>query len=70
MCHFKALRIEPNIQSLCMMRNNKMIQLYIEMKISIHDKCKHTSKNKLFLYLFVCKFLLLYYCNLNVEFVI
>ena len=45
------------------------IQLYTVMNISNHEKWKHISINKLFLYLFVCKFLMLYYCNFNVEFV-
>ena len=45
------------------------IQLYTVMKISNHEKWKHISINKLFLYLFVCKFLMLYYCNFNMEIV-
>ena len=43
------------------------IQLYTVMKISKHERWKHISINKLFLYLFVCKFLILYYCDFNVE---
>ena len=45
------------------------IQLYTVMKISNHERWKHISINKLFLYLFVCKFLILYYCDFNVEIV-
>ena len=40
------------------------------MKISSHEKWEHISITKLFLYLFVCKFLILYYCNFNAEIVI
>ena len=43
------------------------IQLYTVMKIFNQEKWKHISINKLFLYLFVCKFLVSYYCNFNVE---
>ena len=52
------------------MLHHTKIQLYTIMKISNHEKWKHISINKLFLYLFVCKFLMLYYCNFNVEIVI
>ena len=45
------------------------IQLYTVMKTSNHKKWKHISIN-IFLYLFVCKFLMLYYCDFNVEIVI
>ena len=45
------------------------IQLYTVMKIFNQEKWKHININKLFLYLFVCKFLVLYYCNFNVEIV-
>ena len=45
------------------------IQLYTIMKISNHEKWKPISINRLFLYLFVCKFLVLYFCNFNVEIV-
>jgi len=45
------------------------IQLYTIIKIFNQEKWKHISINKLFLYLFVCKFLVLYYCNFNVEIV-
>ena len=45
------------------------IQLYTVMKIYNHEKWKHISINKLFLYLSVCKFLVLYYCDFNVEIV-
>ena len=40
------------------------IQLYTVMKISNHEKWKHISINKLFLYLFVCNFLMLYFAIL------
>ena len=49
--------------------HHTMIQLYTVMKIFNQEKWKHISINKLFLYLFVCKFLVLYYCNFNVEIV-
>ena len=52
------------------MYSNIEIQPYTVVKISIHEKWKHTSINKLFLYLFVCEFLLLYYCNFNEEIVL
>ena len=52
------------------MLHHTKIQLYTIMKISSHEKWKHISIKKLFLYLFVCKFLMLYYCNFNVEIVI
>ena len=45
------------------------IQLYTVMMISNHEKWKYISINKLYLYLFVCKFLILYYCDFNVEIV-
>ena len=38
------------------MYSNIDIQPYTVIKISIHEKWKHTSINKLFLYLFVCDF--------------
>ena len=45
------------------------IQLYTIMNIFNQEKWKHININKLFLYLFVCKFLVSYYCNFNVEIV-
>ena len=45
------------------------IQLYTVMKIFNQENWKQISVNKLFLYLFVCKFLVLYYCNFNVGIV-
>ena len=45
------------------------IQLCTAMKIFNQEKWKHISINKLFLYIFVCKFLVLYYCNFNMEIV-
>ena len=49
------------------MLHHTKTQFSTVMKISNHEKWKHISINKLFLYLFVCKFLMLYYCNFNVE---
>ena len=49
--------------------HHTMIQLYTVMMISNHEKWKYISINKLYLYLFVCKFLILYYCDFNVEIV-
>ena len=46
------------------------IEPYIVLEISKHKKWKHRSINKLFLYLFVCEFLMLYDCKFNVEIVI
>ena len=52
---------------LIMRLHHTKILLYTVVKISNHEKWKYTSINKLFLYLFVCEFLMLYYCNFNVE---
>ena len=52
-----------------MILHHTKIQLYTVMNIFNQVKWKHISINKLFLYLFVCKFLVLYYCNFNVEIV-
>ena len=52
-----------------MILHHTKIQLYTVMKISNHEKWKHISINKLFLYLFVCKFFMLYYCIFNVKIV-
>ena len=52
-----------------MILHHTKIQLYTVMKISNHEKWKHISINKLFLYLFVCKFFMLYYCVFNVKIV-
>ena len=46
------------------MLHHTKIQLYTVMKISSHEKWKHISINKLFLYLFVCNFLMLYFAIL------
>ena len=50
-----------------MRSHHTKIQFYTVMKIFNHEKLKHTNVNKLFLSLFICEFLMLYYCNFNVE---